>query len=135
MTPTDIYVSLLEHFARYFEATDTADFDAVVGILDGAVVCAGALETDDPETIRQAYAARHPVPDASGRRGVKNHVTNLVVDGPDESGQWRAAVYYFRLEADEAGRITVGTSGRLVQTLRRQGESWRVVRHEIIADL
>lgn len=136
LSPDHAYVSLLQHFARYFDAVDSADFDTVLGILAGATVRAGALETADPAVIREAYASKHAAPDADGRRPTKNHVTNLIVDGPDDSGTWRAAVYYFRLEPrrGDADAIGVGTSGRIRQTLTRLGDSWRVHSHEIITD-
>lgn len=56
----------LHHFARYFDAVDRADFDAVLGILDGATVSVGDLETADPAVIRNAYAARHVAPSPTG---------------------------------------------------------------------
>lgn len=136
MTPHDAYVSLMQHFARYFDAVDSAEFDAVLAILAGATVVAGTLETTDPAVIREAYASTHAAPDGDGRRPAKNHVTNLIVDGPDGSGVWSATVYYFRLEPKRRDSEAIGvvTSGRIRQTLSRVGGSWRVHRHEIVTD-
>lgn len=135
MSPHDAYVSLMQHFARYFEAVDSADLDAVLGILAGATVRAGTLDTSDPAEIRAVYASRHAAPDDHGRRPAKNHVTNLIADGPDQSGTWTANAYYFRLEpARDDTSIGVATSGRIRQTLTRVEDSWRVHRHEIVTD-
>jgi uncharacterized protein (DUF849 family) len=90
-TRAEVYCSLAEHFARYFDACDRGDHDQILEILAGATVVAGAIVTDDPVRIRAAYAANHPAPDQDGRRTVKSHGTNLLLDGPGSDGSWRGA--------------------------------------------
>lgn len=137
MDRSSAQTELQAHFARYFDACDRADFDAVLEILDGATLVAGPVETDDPVAIRQAYASSHPAPDPDGRRLSKNHLTTLIVEGPDSDGVWTASAHYFRLEPGSDGpRVT--RSGRLAQRLRRSagpgGERWQVLRHQVISD-
>ncbi|WP_158221069.1 nuclear transport factor 2 family protein [Kineosporia sp. R_H_3] len=129
-----VYASLQEHFARYFDACDRCDLDAVMQVLDGATVAAGGLETDDPQRIRALYEARQPAPAPDGRRTTKHHATNLVLEGPGADGPLRATVYYFRLEPGDAGPV-VAASGRLEEVVVRDGDRWRVVRHTIVSDL
>lgn len=127
------HVSVLEHLARYFDACDRADIDAIMTILSGATLSVGALETDDPVAIRHAYESRQPAPTPDGRRRTKHHVTNLVVEPAEGPAQVAASAYYFRLEPRESGP-TVAASGRIEQVLMRDGHQWRVRRHTIVSD-
>lgn len=129
----ETYVSVLAHLARYYDACDRADFDAVMQILEGATLVVGGLETDDPSVIRQAYVSRQPAPHSDGRRRTKHHMSNVVVTADVELV--RATAYYLRLAAGDDGGVVVTTSGRLVQDLVRDGERWRVLRHTIVTDL
>lgn len=133
MNHAESYTSLLEHFATYFDAVDRADFDTVLRLLDGATLSVAGNEVSDPESIRRAYQAHHPLPGPDGRRQAKHHVTNLRLTGPDGDGAVEAAAYYFRLEPGADGP-TVTLSGRLRQVVVREGESWRVRRHEVVTD-
>lgn len=133
MNDADRHTSLLEHFARYFDACDRCDIDAVMAMMAGASVIAGDTELSDPAAIRQMYEVRQPKPLADGRRVTKHHVTNLIVDGPDETGAFTASAYYFRLEPHSGGP-RVATSGRLSQKVVPNGDKWRVRRHRIIND-
>ena len=134
MTSTEIYVSLLEHFARYFDATDRGDLDELAAILADATVVTPSVETSDPAVVRAAYAARHPAPGRDGRRLVKNHATNLIVDGPDQVGFLTATVYYTRVEPGD-GAAAITTSGRIAEQVVRDGDRWRVLRHTVIPDI
>lgn len=129
----ETYASLMEHFARYFDASDRADLDEVLRILDSATVVAGPVTTGDPDLIRAAYAARHPKPGPDGRRAVKNHASNLVVSGPDADGVWTATVYYVRLEPGDTG-ILATASGRIEERLVPDGDDWQVLQHTILSD-
>ncbi len=133
MIDAGVHASLLHHFARYFDAVDRRDLDAVLDVLAGATVEAGPLVSDDPAEIRAMYAARQPAPEADGRRRTKHHVTNLLVDEPDAAGVREATVYYFRLEPSDAGP-RIAASGRLRQQVVDDGGRWRVVRHSIVSD-
>lgn len=133
MTRADTYTSLLEHFARYFDACDRCDLDGIMAVLAGATVTAGASVSDDPGAIRALYEARQPAPLADGRRVTKHHVTNLIVDGPDDAGALMASAYYVRLEAGSPD-ARIAASGRLTQTVLPEGTSWRVLHHHIISD-
>jgi hypothetical protein len=133
VTDAGVHASLSQHLARYFDACDRCDLDAVMGLLAGATVEAGGVTASDPAAIRAVYEARQPAPTADGRRRTKHHVTNLQVDGPDAEGAHLATAYYFRLEPDETGS-RVAASGRLQQRLVDEGDRWRVVRHSIISD-
>jgi hypothetical protein len=133
MSRAELHASVSEHFARYFDACDRADIDAVMGIMQGAVVSAGDVETSDATAVRAMYESRQPPPLADGRRVTKHHVTNILVDGPDDSGAYEASAYYFRLQAD-AGGPHVAASGRLHQVLIPDIAGWRVLRHSIISD-
>jgi len=133
MNHAESYTSLLEHFADYCDAVDRADLDAVMGILDGATLSAGGKELSDPAAIRGAYEARQQSSGPDGRFRTKHHVTNLRVTGPNADGTLDAAASYFRLEPGEDGPV-VTTSGRLRQVVIREGEGWRVRRHEIVTD-
>jgi len=133
MTRSEMYASVLEHFALYFEATDAADFDEVLHILGGTAVVAGPMRLTDPDEIREAYAGRHPAPEPDGRRLVKNHATNLVLSGPDAEGAWTATMYYFRMEPGPGGAV-VTTSQRIEQRIEQDGDRWRVLQHTIIKD-
>ena len=83
MTGAEVHASLQAHFARYFDACDRRDLDAIMTLLAGATVVAGERETSDPGAIRAVYEARQPAPTDDGRRRTKHHVTNLLADGPD----------------------------------------------------
>ncbi|WP_411282751.1 nuclear transport factor 2 family protein [Lapillicoccus sp.] len=127
------YASLLEHFARYFAACDGYDLDTVMDILQGATVTSGGVTTTDPLALRDFYATRQPPPLADGRRVTKHHVTNLIVEGPDDDGVTAARAYYFRLEPGDHVP-SVAASGRLEQAVVREGSRWRVLRHSILSD-
>ena len=133
MNHAEAYTSLLEHFADYCDAVDRAELDAVMRILDGATLSVAGNELSDPAAIRRAYQARQQAPGPDGRLRTKHHVTNLRVTGPGADGTLEAAVSYFRLEPGADGPV-VTTSGRLRQVVLRDGEVWRVRRHEIVAD-
>jgi hypothetical protein len=133
MNSADVHSSLLEHFARYFDACDRCDIDAVMQILAGATVTVGATELSDPATIRDMYVARQPKPLEDGRRVTKHHVTNLLVEGPDNTGAFAASAYYLRLQAGPQGPY-VAASGRLHQTVIPVATGWRVHHHHIISD-
>ena len=129
----EIYTGLLTHFARYFDACDRCDIDAVMRIMDGATVGVGENALSDPTVIREMYASRQEPPLPDGRRVTKHHITNLVVDGPDPDVVYEAAVYYFRLQPGEHGPY-VATSGRLRETVRRDGDRFAVLGHSIVTD-
>lgn len=129
----ELHTSLLVHFARYFDACDRCDIDAVMAIMEGATVGVGASALTDPAVIREMYASRQPAPLEDGRRVTKHHVTNLIVEGPDDDGLVTASVYYFRLQPAEGGPV-VATSGRLREVVRRDGDRWAVLTHAIITD-
>lgn len=135
-----MYTSVTEHLARYFDAVDRADIDEVMRILDGTTLVAGAVETADTAAIRGVYESRRAEPRPDGSRMVKHHLGQVIVDSGDESGGVVASAYYMRLEPRESGGSVesgpvIAVSGRLRQTLTRDGEVWNVHRHEIIADL
>lgn len=129
----DVYAGLLQHFARYFDACDRCDIDAVMQIMDGATVGVGESAMSDPVAIREMYATRQVPPLPDGRRVTKHHVTNLLVDGPDADGVYEATVYYFRLQPSDSGPV-VAASGRLREAVRRDGERWQVLGHSIVSD-
>lgn len=133
MSPAETRTSLLEHFARYFDACDRRDIDTIMRMMEGAAVEAGGNETHDAADIRAMYEARQPAPLEDGRRVTKHHVTNLIVDGPDQEGVYAVSAYYFRLQANHAGPY-VAASGRLRQAVKPDGAQWRVLRHAIISD-
>ncbi len=128
----DTYASLLQHFARYFDACDRCDIDAVMQIMHGATVGVGETALSDPAVIREMYASRQAAPMADGRRVTKHHVTNLLVE-PLADGLLSATVYYFRLQPSDAGPV-VAASGRLNEVVRREGERWQVISHSIVSD-
>lgn len=127
------HISVLEHLARYFDACDRADIDAIMTILTGATLRVGTLETADPVAIRHAYESRQPAPTPDGRRRTKHHVTNLVVEPGETPAQVAASAYYFRLEPSESGPV-VAVSGRIEQVLVRDADRWQVRRHTIVSD-
>lgn len=133
MNRAELHASLSDHFARYFDACDRKDLDAVMAFLAGAIVAAGPSEASDPAVIRSIYEERQPAPLDDGRRVTKHHVTNVLCDGPDADGAYLASAYYFRLQANSDGPY-VATSGRLTQTLAPEGQRWRVLRHVITTD-
>jgi ketosteroid isomerase-like protein len=133
MNHAESYTSLLEHFATYFDAVDRADLDTVMRILDGATLSVAGNELSDPTAIRRAYQARQQAPGPDGRLRTKHHLTNLRVTGPAADGTLEAAASYFRLEPGEDCPV-VTTSGRLRQVVIRDGDGWRVRRHEIVTD-
>ena len=126
------YASLLQHFARYFDACDRCDIDAVVDIMAGATIGVGDTALSDPAAIRAMYSSRQAPPLADGRRLTKHHVTNLLVE-PLGGGEISATVYYFRLQPGESGPY-VAASGRLNEVVVREGDRWRVIRHSIVSD-
>ena len=126
------YASLLQHFARYFDACDRCDIDAVVDIMAGATIGVGDTALSDPAAIREMYSSRQAAPLDDGRRLTKHHVTNLLVE-PLEGGELSATVYYFRLQPGESGPY-VAASGRLNEVVVRDGDRWRVIRHSIVSD-
>ena len=128
----DTYASLLQHFARYFDACDRCDIDAVMQIMHEATVGVGETALSDPVVIREMYASRQPAPMPDGRRVTKHHVTNLQVEELD-GGMLSATVYYFRLQPSDAGPV-VAASGRLNEVVRPDGDRWQVVSHSIISD-
>lgn len=128
-----LYTALLEHFARYFDACDRCDIDAVMEIMAGATVGAGEGAMSDPAAIRAMYESRQPAPSPDGRRATKHHVTNLQVEGPDPDGAYSATVYYFRLQPSDAGPV-VAASGRLQEVVRPAGDRFDVLRHSIVSD-
>ena len=130
---SQVFASVQEHLARYFDAVDRGDLDEVMAILDGATLTAGGTSTSDPAAIRGLYEARATAPSADGRRATKHHAGNLVLAGPGPDGGWRASVYYLRLEPGPAGPV-VATSGRIEEDLLPDGDRWRVVRHSIVSD-
>ncbi len=127
------HTSLIEHFARYFDACDGYDIDAVMDILDGAAVTSGGVTTTDPATLRSFYETRQPPPLPDGRRVTKHHVSNLIVDDAASDEVVTARVYYFRLQAGQSGPY-VAVSGRIEQDVVYDGSRWRVLRHSIISD-
>ena len=131
----EVYTSLLQHFARYFDACDRCDIDAVVEIMAGATIGVGDTALSDPAAIREMYSSRQAAPLADGRRLTKHHVTNLLVESlePLEGGELSATVYYFRLQPGESGPY-VAASGRLNEVVAREGDRWRVIRHSIVSD-
>jgi ketosteroid isomerase-like protein len=129
----DVYVGLLQHFARYFDACDRCDIDEVMTIMAGAAVGVGDSALSDPAVIREMYASRQEPPLPDGRRVTKHHITNLLVEGPDPDGVYEATVYYFRLQPSDAGPV-VAASGRLREVVRRDGDRWRVLGHSIVSD-
>jgi ketosteroid isomerase-like protein len=133
MQHAEEHVAVLEHLARYFDACDRADIDAVMRILAGATLALGDVETADPVVVRRAYESRQPAPAADGRRSTKHHVTNLVVEPGAEAGEVVASAYYFRLEPGPDG-ARVAASGRIRQVLLRDHDAWRVRRHTVISD-
>lgn len=136
MTQAELYTSVTEHFARYFDAVDRAEIDEVMAILEGATVKAGTVETADAGEIRQVYESRRADLRPHGGRTVKHHLGQVIVD-PGEHGSVAARAYYLRLEPGESENSApvIAVSGRLEQVLTRDGDVWRVHRHEIIADL
>ncbi len=128
-----VYVGLLQHFARYFDACDRCDIDAVMQMMDGATIGVGESALSDPVVIREMYASRQEPPLEDGRRVTKHHVTNLLVDGPDADGVYEATVYYFRLQPGDSGPY-VAASGRLREVIRRDGDRWQVLGHSIVSD-
>lgn len=132
-TDPEVYTSLLQHFARYFDACDAKDLDAVMGIVEGATVIAGTTSTSDPEAIRAIYDTRQVAPLPDGRRQTKHHVTNLIVEDSDSGDEVTARVYYFRLQPSDSGP-RVAASGRLEQVVIRAGTRWQVLSHSIISD-
>jgi len=128
----EVYTSLLQHFARYFDACDRCDIDAVVEIMAGATIGVGDTALSDPVAIREMYSSRQAAPLADGRRLTKHHVTNLLVE-PLEGDEISATVYYFRLQPGESGPY-VAASGRLNEVVAREGDRWRVIRHSIVSD-
>lgn len=136
MTPgidPEVYASLLQHFSRYFQAADLKDLDAIMAMMEGTTFTVGGVVLTDPEEIRSMYAARQPEPHPDGRRATKHHITNLIVDGPDDEGRYAATAYYFRLQPGESGPV-IATSGRLVESLARVGGGWRIIERAIITD-
>ena len=129
----EIYTSLLQHFARYFDACDRCGIDDVMAIMQGATVGVGDTAISDPAQIRAMYESRQAPPNADGTRATKHHVTNLLVDGPDGDGAYRATVYYFRLEGSASGPI-VAVSGRLEELMAPRDGGWRVIEHSIVRD-
>jgi len=134
----EVYTSLLQHFARYFDACDRCDIDAVVEIMAGATIGVGDTALSDPVAIREMYSSRQAAPLADGRRLTKHHVTNMLVEPLDpreplEGGEISATVYYFRLQPGESGPY-VAASGRLNEVVAREGDRWRVIRHSIVSD-
>lgn len=130
------HASLLQHFARYFDACDRCDIDAVMEIMAGATIGVGDTALSDPDTIRAMYTSRQAAPLADGRRLTKHHVTNLLVetvDGDGDGPALSATVYYFRLQPGESGP-QVAASGRLNEVVVRDGDRWRVIRHSIVSD-
>lgn len=131
MPDAETYTSVLEHFARYHDACDRADFDAVLDQLAGATVRFGGLETDDAAVVRRAYETAQPAPHPDGRRRTKHHLTNLILTADGDAIV--ASAYYLRLGAGSDGRELL-TSGRLEQVLIRDGAAWRVCRHTVTTD-
>lgn len=127
------YARAQTHFARYFDALDRGDLDAVMAILEGATVVAGGRSVTDPAVIRAVYAARHTTPARDGARPTKHVVSNVLLTGPDDAGRYEASAYYARLEPGDSGPV-VALSGRIVTVLTPAGERWQVVRHEVIHD-
>lgn len=129
----EICAGLLVHFARYFNACDRADIDEVMQVMDGATVRTGAHVLSDPAMIREIYEMHQPKPLDKVRRATKHHITNLLVDGPDADGVYTAAACNFRLEPG-ASDPQLTASGRLSQTVRRDGDRWQVLGHSIVTD-
>lgn len=129
----EIHTALLVHFARYFDACDRCDIDEVMRIMAGATVGVGESALSDPAVIREMYASRQAPPLADGRRVTKHHITNLIVEGPDADGVYEAVVYYFRLQPGDSGPY-VAASGRLRETVRRDGDRFAVLGHSIVSD-
>lgn len=128
------WVAVQQLLARYLDAVDGADLDAVADLLAGATVRTPAGELRGGSAIREAYARIQPAPLPDGRRRTKHHLTNLVVSEPDEDGVVVAeASYLVLVPGDDGPRVQ--KSGRFRDLVRWDGTSWTIREHVVIPDL
>lgn len=123
-----------ELLARYAEAIDAGDFDAVGALLADAVIVdeAGNAIASGADAVAALYAAttrRH----ADGTPGTAHVITNVIIEavGPDEL-EMRSRFTVFQATATLPLQPVV--VGRYVDRVGRSGEGWRFLGRRMIPE-
>jgi len=135
--PLDDRTGILELFARYAWALDTADFDAFLGtfVPDGVLV---QVRADGSNTFAGAARLRKFATGLCGASwfpGRQHHVGNIVFGAGRPGVWWELCAYVLVTQARQAS-VTVEFSGYYHDECVKHGSTWafRLRRYQAWAD-
>jgi 3-phenylpropionate/cinnamic acid dioxygenase small subunit len=133
--PAHVHVTNL--IARYAEAIDGGDFDAVAELFAAGVVTTEGsdMKQEGSAAVLGMYTAFTRRYEDDGTPHTKHLTTNLILDVDEESGTASARSYYCVLQA-VPGKLALQPiiTGRYHDTFVRDGAAWRFATRHIFTD-
>jgi 3-phenylpropionate/cinnamic acid dioxygenase small subunit len=131
------HVQVANLVARYAEAMDLGDFDAVAGLFAGGVVTSEGSDRsfsgrDEVLRLLTAWTRRYS---DDGTPHTKHLTTNLILDIDDEAGTASARSCYCVLQAVSPDfPLQPIITGRYHDTFVRDGQNWHFASRHIFTD-